>query len=333
MSTLSSSPPAKRARPNVGSALKKQPVAPPPAVPDFDKGIQYWDEVEASVNGVLGGFGEGPVPHIEQLSSRLLLLSLLPSLHTFPSPLTPFPPPRPKHRLTVLDVGAGIGRVTANTLLPLFEDVVLVEPVQKFIQEGYANARAGKWRDIPAAVTSDNDMSGKGKGNQDLDEGWRGKRVWFLRGGLQTLDPLRPQVGADSLGVLGRSEGGESSEGFGRPEGEVVYDVVWCQWCLGHLSSPELVAFLKRARASLRPDTRTTSDGSYETMLFVKENVCEDGPGGQATEFLDEQDSSLTRSNAKWLEVFREAGLEVIREEVQIGMPSELFVVKTWALR
>jgi protein N-terminal methyltransferase len=34
------------------------------------------------------------------------------------------------------------------------------------------------------------------------------------------------------------------------------------------------------------------------------------------------------RSSNKWLEIFRDAGLEVIKEEVQIGMPSELFVVK-----
>ena len=159
-----------------------------------------------------------PVPHIEQLSSRLLLLSLLPSLHTFPSPLTPFPPSLPRHRLTALDVGAGIGRVTSTVLLPLFEDVVLVEPVHKFIQEGYSNAQSGMWYDVAPS----GGLSPKGKEKAD---GWRGKRVWFLRGGLQGLDPARPQVGADSLGVLGKSEGGEAREGFGKPEGEVQYDV------------------------------------------------------------------------------------------------------------
>lgn len=39
------------------------------------------------------------------------------------------------------------------------------------------------------------------------------------------------------------------------------------------------------------------------------------------------------RSNGKWLEAFTEAGLSVVKEEVQEGLPQELFVVKTWALR
>ena len=38
-----------------------------------------------------------------------------------------------------------------------------------------------------------------------------------------------------------------------------------------------------------------TSKGQYESLVFVKENCCEDGPGGKAVEFLDEEDSSLTR--------------------------------------
>jgi len=35
------------------------------------------------------------------------------------------------------------------------------------------------------------------------------------------------------------------------------------------------------------------------------------------------------RSNGKWLEAFAEAGLEVVKEEVQQGLPDELFTVKT----
>lgn len=39
------------------------------------------------------------------------------------------------------------------------------------------------------------------------------------------------------------------------------------------------------------------------------------------------------RSNGKWLQVFEEAGLRVVKEEVQEGLPQELFAVKTWALQ
>lgn len=46
--------PSKRPRPNVGSALRRGPPGP-----DFAKGVQYWDEIDATVDGMLGGFGTG----------------------------------------------------------------------------------------------------------------------------------------------------------------------------------------------------------------------------------------------------------------------------------
>lgn len=54
----------------------------------------------------------------------------------------------------------------------------------------------------------------------------------------------------------------------------------------GHTSHSELVSFLRRAKSALRDE---------ESLIIVKENTCEDGPGGEAKEFLDEEDSSLTR--------------------------------------
>jgi hypothetical protein len=29
------------------------------AAPDYDKGVKYWEGIESSLDGVLGGFGEG----------------------------------------------------------------------------------------------------------------------------------------------------------------------------------------------------------------------------------------------------------------------------------
>jgi hypothetical protein len=54
----------------------------------------------------------------------------------------------------------------------------------------------------------------------------------------------------------------------------------------GHTSHSELVDFLRRAKAALRDE---------DSLIIVKENTCEDGPDGSAKEFLDEEDSSLTR--------------------------------------
>lgn len=167
-----------------------------------------------------------PVPHIEQLSSRLLLLSLLPILHTFVSPLTPSPPPLPPFRRTVLDVGAGIGRVTNNVLLPLFDDVVLVEPVPKFVGEAVQHAKAGQWRDLPSSSAEKADEKNGLMGGDDRSPR-RGKRVWFVKGGLQGLDPRFPTRRGDDLGVVSSGDIEGESDGFGDPtraEG-VCYDV------------------------------------------------------------------------------------------------------------
>lgn len=43
---------------------------------------------------------------------------------------------------------------------------------------------------------------------------------------------------------------------------------------------------------------------------------------------FDEDDSSLTRSDLAWKVAFKQAGLKLIREEVQSGFPEELFPVK-----
>ncbi|WVR06113.1 hypothetical protein IAU60_003143 [Kwoniella sp. DSM 27419] len=311
----------------VGSALKKKA----PDGPVYEKGIEYWDKVEASVDGVLGGFGNGPVPHVEQLSSRLLLLSLIPSLSTFANPLTPAPlvptAESRTERRVVLDVGAGIGRVTRHVLLPLFDDVVLLEPVTKFVHEAYRAASAGEWRDLPRVgvkPTGDDkvelEMWKELNRRVEATKAGRGKRVRIIKRGLQGLDPRFPGAAdGEELSVVGEARLGEG--GCGQQGDEVVYDAIWAQWCLGHMNHPDLIAFLRASRAALKD-----RDDAY---VFVKENCCDDQADGAAQEFLDEEDSSLTRSHQKWIDCFTEAGLTVVKEEVQQGMPEELFVVKT----
>lgn len=203
------------------------------AQPDFDAGVAYWSSVDKSVDGVLGGFGTGPVPHIEALGSRLFLLGLCPQLHTFESPLTPFPAafePQAEgegsgHRRTALDVGAGIGRVTRSTLLPLFEDVVLVEPVGKFIREGMDQAKRGEWVGLGGSGINAGEGAGEGQA-AGPSGGQRGKRVRFVQKGLQGLDLTRPGRGAVELGVVGQADGLGPEEGWETDEtGGQVYDV------------------------------------------------------------------------------------------------------------
>lgn len=75
-------------------------------------------------------------------------------------------------------------------LLPLFDDVILSEPVDKFVRE--ARRQAEGWIDIK-------------RGN---------KKVWVIREGLQGFDPANPGA-SESLGVVGGD--GKTFEG--------VYDV------------------------------------------------------------------------------------------------------------
>lgn len=59
-----------------------------------------------------------------------------------------------------------------------------------------------------------------------------------------------------------------------------------CTESPGHTSHTELVDFLKRSKAALRDES---------SLIVVKENTCEDNKDGTPREFLDEEDSSLTR--------------------------------------
>lgn len=94
--------------------------------------------------------------------------------------------------------------------------MVLAEPVGKFVDE--AKRDSAGWWDLRQGK-ADTLERGSGKG--------RGKRVWLIKGGLQTLDPARPADGGESKGVVGVGGGGEGEglEGERMEDGgEVVYD-------------------------------------------------------------------------------------------------------------
>lgn len=95
------------------------------------------------------------------------------------------------------------------------------------------------------------------------------------------------------------------------------YDVIWCQWVLGHLTDEHLVHFLKRCKTGL------TDNG----IICVKENIAKSGV------VFDDQDSSVTRSTSELKKLFKLAGMKIIKEETQKKFPLELFTVKMYALR
>jgi protein N-terminal methyltransferase len=103
---------------------------------------------------------------------------------------------------------------------------------------------------------------------------------------------------------------------------EKKYDLIWTQWCVGHLTDSQLVQYVSRCRNSLK-------DGG---IMVIKENLSTH-PGGQ--DMYDDEDSSVTRTDAKFKQIFEEAGMEVIKAEIQTGFPKQfkLLPVKSYALR
>ncbi|KAF9977216.1 hypothetical protein BGZ73_006689 [Actinomortierella ambigua] len=238
---------------------------------------KYWDNVPATINGMLGGLGQLARPDAVA-SLRFLSEYVTPpasstsaSIQASSSSATDSSSKRPKLPLPgagpsrVLDCGAGIGRVTKQVLIKAFDHVDLVENSQAFVK--------------------------KAKEEYLKEEIESGKVTEVRQAGLQTV-----------------TFEGTSWEGR--------FDVIWCQWVLGHLHDSDLIAFFKRCKKGLKPGG----------MIFVKENNAKVGF------VIDEDDSSMTRSDELLKEIFVKAGLRLLRDEVQKGFPPGLFAVKMYAL-
>ncbi|XP_074624360.1 N-terminal Xaa-Pro-Lys N-methyltransferase 1-B-like [Acropora palmata] len=224
--------------------------------------------IPATVNGMLGGYARISMTDITH-SKRFLMKFL-----KLPDKLEEKPPKQKRIDPTdtlndgssfkvepcvAVYCGAGIGRVTKNLLLPLFDTVDLVEQNPDFVE----------------------------KAKEFIGE--KGDRVGhFYCKGLQDFEP----------------EGGR-------------YNVIWCQWVLGHLTDGDFVDFFKRCQKGLSPNG----------LICVKENITKTGVD------LDSQDSSVTRSDKNLKKLFAKSCLIVIEEEVQKNFPKELYGVKMYALR
>ncbi|KAJ0673968.1 putative protein methyltransferase [Helianthus annuus] len=219
----------------------------------YSNGVGYWQGVEASVEGVLGGYGHVNEPDIS--TSEAFLNTLLARF---------FPDAGRNQHLVALDCGSGIGRVTKNLLIRYFNEVDLLEPVSHFLEAAREN------------LSPENTMV---SGDH--------KAVNFYCTPLQEFTP-----------DAGR------------------YDVIWIQWCIGHLADDDFVSFFERAKAGLKP-------GGF---FVLKENLARSGF------VLDNEDKSLTRSHVYFKELFNRCGLHIYEMKDQKGFPDELFPVRMYAL-
>ncbi|KAI1056464.1 hypothetical protein LB507_002431 [Fusarium sp. FIESC RH6] len=101
-------------------------------------------------------------------------------------------------------------------------------------------------------------------------------------------------------------------------EGE-CYDLIWIQWCIGHLKDEEVVQFLERCKSVLEKE---------HGVIVLKENLSTWGE-----DQFDELDGSVTRQDEKFQELFERAGLKIVKADLQRGFPVELLPVKMYAVR
>ncbi|CAN4105452.1 unnamed protein product [Withania somnifera] len=216
----------------------------------YNKGVSYWEGVEATVDGVLGGYGHVNAADIK--ASEDFLNTIL--AQRFPD----------TGRLVALDCGSGIGRVTKNLLIRYFNEVDLLEPVSHFLESARVNL-----------ATENLMVSGLHKAAN------------FYCVPLQEFTPDAER-----------------------------YDVIWVQWCIGHLADDDFIAFFKRAKAGLKPGG----------LFVLKENIA------RAGFVLDKEDKSITRSDSYFKELFNQCGLYIFKMKDQKEFPDELFAVKMYAL-
>ncbi|XVE89429.1 hypothetical protein DITRI_Ditri19aG0200900 [Diplodiscus trichospermus] len=235
----------------------------------YREGVAYWEGVEASVDGVLGGFGQ--VNDADIKGSEAFLNTLLHER---------FAGGGRNQRLVALDLrrsllrvlslslsqdcGSGIGRITKNLLIRYFNEVDLLEPVSHFLDA----ARESLSQEYYVA--------------SDVH-----KATNFYCAPLQEFTP-----------------------GAGR------YNVIWIQWCIGHLTDDDFVSFFRRAKVGLKP-------GGF---FVLKENIARNGF------VLDKEDRSITRSDLYFKDLFRQCGLHLYKMKDQKGLPQELFSVRMYAL-
>lgn len=221
---------------------------------NYNDAIDYWSSVPASVNGVLGGYGEQTsVPKADIVGSSTFIRKLQTRMEVDEG----------ESKLTI-DMGAGIGRITRDFLWKISDKCDLLEPVKPFVDQ------------MEKELTV---VKNKGKLGDIYDIGMQEWRC--------------------------------------DPEKVGKYWLVWCQWCVGQLPDQELVKFWQYCHSILQRNG----------TLIVKENIA------PFEDIFDETDSSVTRSDEKFRQLFQQAGFKLIASDVQKGLPKELYPVRMYCLK
>jgi len=98
----------------------------------YEDGASYWSKIESTVDGMLGGFAQISKPDID--GSLSFLEEFFQGKHG--TGLV--------KKTRALDCGAGIGRITKNLLVPVFEKVDLLEQNPAFVERAKQLLSGGK---------------------------------------------------------------------------------------------------------------------------------------------------------------------------------------------
>ncbi|SPJ81623.1 related to putative methyltransferase [Fusarium torulosum] len=132
---------------------------------------------------------------------------------------------------------------------------------------------------------------------------------------VKFTDALRGKPGVGEIHNVGL-EKWQPTEG-------AVYDLIWIQWCIGHLTDQEVLEFLERCKTVLEKE---------HGIIVFKENLSTWGE-----DKFDELDSSVTREDEKFQLLFKKAGLRLVKSDMQRGFPvvknRQLLPLKMYALR
>lgn len=149
----------------------------------------------------------------------------------------------------------------------------------------------------------------------------------FLKNVCEVVDivePVEKFTEALRSGSLGKDGviGDIYSLGLENWNPEKKYHLIWTQWCVGYLTDVQLTEYISRCRAAL----------ANPGIMVVKENISTE-PHGE--DMYDPEDNSVTRTDKKFRRIFRDAGMALIKTELQTGFPKhfKLLPVRLYALR
>lgn len=258
------------------TATKQATASTPDSNINHASSLEYWNTIPPTVNGMLGGFPQ--ISRIDLRGSASFLAKIrrliriedqqeVDTTHTSAGGEAEQLGQRKSKKLKRgVDCGAGIGRVTEGLLRNVCETVDVVEPVGKFaevIQQSALVRHKTTRKTDETAINSTEAPEGQGcEGEEGVIE-----NIYIT--GLQSWLPQQK------------------------------YDLIWNQWCVGHLTDSQLTTYLQRAANALTPSG----------IMVLKENNSTDPEG---KDIYDEMDSSVTRTDGTFRKIFRAAGLNLI---------------------